>query len=98
MRTIYLDHAATTPPLAEVAEAMEPYLAEKFGNPSALYALGRESRAAVEEARKKVALLIGASPDEIYFTSGGSESDNMALLGTLLANEEKGRHLVTSEI
>ena len=98
MRTIYLDHAATTPPLAEVAEAMEPYLAEKFGNPSALYALGRESRAAVEEARGKVASLIGASPDEIYFTSGGSESDNMALLGTMLANEEKGRHLVTTEI
>jgi len=98
VRTIYLDHAATTPPLAEVAEAMKPYLAKKFGNPSALYALGRESRAAVEEARKKVASLIGASTDEIYFTSGGSESDNMALLGTLLANEEKGRHLVTTEI
>ena len=98
MRTVYLDHAATTPPLAEVAEAMRPYLAEKFGNPSALYGLGRESRAAVEEARKKVASLIGASAGEIYFTSGGSESDNMALLGTLLANGEKGNHLVTMEI
>jgi cysteine desulfurase len=98
VRIIYLDHAATTPPLAEVADAMKPYLAEKFGNPSALYGLGRDSRAAVEDARKKVATLIGASADEIYFTSGGSESDNMALVGTLLANEEKGNHFVTTEV
>jgi cysteine desulfurase len=98
VRTVYLDHAATTPPLAEVALAMEPFLAGKYGNPSALYDIGRESRAAVEEARRKVASLIGASTDEVYFTSGGSESDNMALLGTLLANEEKGNHVVTTEI
>jgi cysteine desulfurase len=98
VKTVYLDHAATTPPLEEVAAAMEPYLAEKYGNPSALYAMGRESRFAVEEARGKVASLVGATTDEIYFTSGGSESDNMALLGTLLANEEGGRHLVTTDI
>ncbi len=98
IRYVYLDHAATTPPHPEVAKAMEPYLAEKFGNPSALYALGRESRNAIEEARGKVASLIGAPPDEVYFTSGGSESDNMALLGTLLANEAKGNHVVTTAI
>jgi cysteine desulfurase len=77
---------------------MRPYLEERFGNPSALYALGRESRNAIEEARGKVASLIGAAPDEVYFTSGGSESDNTALLGTLLANEGRGNHLVTTTI
>ena len=77
---------------------MRPYLDEKFGNPSALYSLGRESRDAIESARKKVAALIGASPDEVYFTSGGSESDNMALLGTLQARQGKGNHLVTTTI
>ncbi len=98
IKYVYLDHAATTPPHPEVAKAMEPYLAEKFGNPSALYSLGRESRNAIEEARRKVASLIGASPEEVYFTSGGSESDNMALFGTLLANEAKGNHVVTTVI
>lgn len=77
---------------------MRPYLEERFGNPSALYALGRESRNAIEESRRKVASLIGAAPDEVYFTSGGSESDNMSLLGTLFANESKGNHLVTTTI
>ena len=93
-----MDHAATTPPHPEVAKAMEPYLAERFGNPSALYSLGRESRDAIEGARGKVASLIGASPDEVYFTSGGSESDNMAIFGTLQANEARGNHVVTTEI
>ena len=98
MRTAYLDHAATTPPLPEVIEAMKPYLAERFGNPSALYALGRESRRALEESRGKVASLIGAMPDEIIFTSGGTESDNMALLGVLLAGEGNGGHVVTTAV
>lgn len=98
MRTVYLDHAATTPPLSEVADAMRPYLAERFGNPSALYALGRESRAAVEESRGHVASLIGAPAEEVFFTSGGSESDNMAIVGTMIAGEEKGRHLVTTRV
>ena len=98
MRTVYLDHAATTPPLPEVVEAMKPYLAERFGNPSALYALGRESRRALEESRGKVASLIGAMPDEIIFTSGGTESDNMALLGVLLAGEGNGGHIVTTAV
>ncbi len=95
---VYLDHAATTPPHPQVAEAMKPYLRERFGNPSALYSLGRESRNAVEEARAEVARLIGASPGEVYFTSGGSESDNMALAGTLLANAGKGDHIVTTAV
>ena len=77
---------------------MRPYLDEKFGNPSALYSLGRESRDAIESARNKVAALIGASAEEVYFTSGGSESDNMALLGTLQARQGKGNHLVTTTI
>jgi len=98
MRTTYLDHAATTPPLPEVIEAMKPYLAERFGNPSALYALGRESRRALEESRGKVASLIGAIPEEIIFTSGGTESDNMALLGVLLAGEGNGGHIVTTAV
>lgn len=98
IKRVYLDHAATTPPHPEVAEAMRPYLSERFGNPSALYSLGRESRRAVEEARGSVARLIGAAPDEIFFTSGGSESDNMALVGALLANADRGKHVVTTAI
>ena len=98
MRTVYLDHAATTPTLLEVAEAMLPYLSERFGNPSALYGLGRQSRLVLEESRGKVATLIGAQPDEIVFTSGGTESDNMALYGTLLANRDRGDHLVTAAV
>ncbi len=98
IRYVYLDHAATTPPHPEVAKAMQPYLEEKFGNPSALYAIGRETREAIEDSRKKIASLIGASTDEIYFTSGGSESDNMALAGALIANKDSGNHIVTTEI
>jgi cysteine desulfurase len=98
VRFVYLDHAATTPPIPEVAEGMEPYLADKFGNPSAIYGIGRESRTAIEDARRKVAVLIGAAPEEVYFTSGGSEADNMALTGTMTANEKKGRHLVTCSV
>jgi cysteine desulfurase len=95
---VYLDHAATTPPALEVAEAMRPYLCEKFGNPSALYAMGRESRQAVEDARRKVASLIGAHSDEIVFTSGGSESDNMALWGVLLDRRDGHNHIVTTAV
>jgi len=93
-----MDHAATTPPAAEVAEAMRPYLSEKYGNPSALYAIGRESRQAIEESRRKVAALINASPDEVYFTSGGSESDNMALRGVLQARGDGPNHIITTNI
>lgn len=93
-----MDNAATTQPAEQVEAAMKPFIREQFGNPSALYALGRETRRAIEDARGKVASLIGAGTDEIFFTSGGSESDNMALWGTLLAAGEKRGHIVTTGI
>ena len=94
----YLDHAATTPIDAEVLDAMLPYLKDKFGSASTLYSLGRETREAVEEAREKVADLIGAQPEEIYFTSGGTESDNWAVFGVTAAKASKGKHIITSKI
>lgn len=98
MKRIYLDHAATTPVHPEVVEAMLPYLTERFGNASTLYSFGREAKEALEEAREKVASLIGANPQEVFFTSGGTESDNWALIGVMFARERKGRHLITSAI
>jgi len=97
-KLIYLDHAATTPLHPEVLDAMMPYLTTQFGNPSTLYAFGRDARQAVEDARAKVAALIGAEPDEIYFTSGATEADNWAIVGAALARESKGRHIITSAI
>ncbi|HEV3052294.1 MAG TPA: aminotransferase class V-fold PLP-dependent enzyme, partial [Longimicrobium sp.] len=82
---IYLDHAATTRPAPEVVEAMLPYLGERYGNASSLYSLGRESRRAVEESRELAAAFFGCRPQEILFTSGGSESDNLALRGVMEA-------------
>ncbi|MDK2820147.1 MAG: cysteine desulfurase [Clostridia bacterium] len=99
MRRVYLDHSATTPVRSEVLDAMLPFLKEDaFGNPSSIYSYGREAKKAMEEAREKVANLIGAEPEEIFFTSGGTEADNMALMGTVAANEKKGRHIITSSI
>lgn len=95
---IYLDHAATTPVHPEVAEAMLPYLRQRFGNPSSIYAEGREARKAVEAARSQVAEALGADPAEIFFTSGGTEADNLAVLGTALANRDRGCHIVTTSI
>ena len=95
---IYLDYAATTPVSDEALKAMMPYFSEKWGNPSGVYASAREGRRAVENARKLVAALIGAEPQEICFTSGGSESDNLAVRGTAYALKEKGRHIITSAI
>ncbi len=97
-KTIYFDHAATTPTDPEVVEAMKPFFTEKFGNPSTLYGVGREAKAAIEEAREKVAALIKADPSEIFFTSGGTESDNHALIGVAYANEKKGNHVITSSV
>ena len=97
-KMIYLDHAATTPVHPEVLDAMMPYLTTQFGNPSTLYAFGRDARQAVEDARAKVAALIGAKPDEIYFTSGATEADNWAIVGAALARKSKGRHIITSAI
>jgi len=95
---VYLDNNATTPVDRRVYEAMSPYLFEKFGNPSTLYSIGAEARAAVEEARKRVADLVGAKPDEIVFTGCGSESDNMALKGVAFAHMERGKHIIVSSI
>jgi len=97
-RVIYLDHAATTPADPEVVAAMQPWHSELFGNPSTVYSLGLTSSEALQEAREVVARSLGAAPEEIYFTSGGTESDNWALTGTADALAGKGKHLVTSGI
>lgn len=96
MNRIYLDNAATTPLDKEVLEAMMPYLTDHFGNPSSVYSFGRETRLAVENARKTVARLLHASPGEIFFTSGGTESDNMAI--TMAVRDLGCRHIITSAI
>lgn len=98
MKRIYFDHAATTPTDGAVAESMLGYMTELYGNPSSVHAFGREARKAVAEARARVAALIGAQPEEIYFTSGGSESDNFALKGIAFANRAKGNHIVTTQV
>lgn len=98
MRKVYFDHAATTPVHPKVVEAMLPYLQEQFGNPLSLHSFGEGPREAVEEARAKVADLIGAKPDEIYFTASGSEANNMAVKGVALMNRQKGQHIVVSAI
>jgi len=95
---IYLDHNATTPLHPKVFDAMIPYLKEHFGNASSYYRIAREARAAIENARKKAAECIGAKPDEIVFTSGGTESDNLALRGAAHALRKKGNHIITSSI
>src|SRR3972149_1121299 len=98
MRRIYLDHDATTPTRPEVVEAMLPYFTDAFGNPSSIYSYGQEAKGAVEEARTKVAELMGARSEEIIFTSGGTEADNYALKGVAFANEHKGNHIITTVI
>ena len=98
MKVRYFDHAATTAIKQEVLDEMVPYLKEKFGNASSLYTLGRESKRAIEEARKRVAELINCKPNEIYFTAGGSESDNMAIKGIAYSNKYRGKHIITSKI
>lgn len=98
MKRIYLDHAATTPVHPEVKEAVLPFLGEYFGNPSSVHSFGREVKKAVEEARERVANLIGAKPEEIIFTSGATESDNNVVFGVARANKKKGNHVITSNI
>lgn len=94
----YFDHAATTPVDPRVLQKMLPYFTENFGNPNSQHACGRRAAAAVDEARDTVASLIGAKPNEIYFTSGGTESDNWALRGAAHANAERGKHLIVSVV
>ena len=95
---VYFDNAATTRLSDEVLEEMKPYLQEEYGNPSAMYSLGRKTKKAIETARERVAAAIGAEPEEIYFTSGGSESDNWAVKGIAEAYSSKGKHIITTAI
>ena len=97
-RIIYMDHSATTYVRREVQDAMVPFFSDNFGNPSSLYSIARVSKEAVDEARARVAKALGAGADEIYFTSGGSESDNWAIKGVAWANRKKGNHIITSKI
>ncbi len=98
MREVYLDNYAATPVLPEVREAMLPFLADDFGNPSSLHSRGDAARTAVEEAREKVAALIGASPEEIIFTSNGTEANNLAVKGISAGSRRKGKHIVVSAV
>lgn len=97
-RFIYFDHAATTYVKPEVLNEMLPYFTEKYGNPSSIYSIGRESKRAIEEAREKVAKAINADAKEIFFTGSGSEADNWAIKGVAYANKKKGNHIITSSI
>lgn len=98
MNRIYLDNAATTPVRREVFEAMVPYLTDKYGNPSSIHSYGREARADLNRAREQVAAAIGAAPEEIIFTAGGSEADNLAIKGTALAMYGEKSHIITSAV
>ncbi|MGI6453143.1 MAG: cysteine desulfurase NifS [Syntrophomonadaceae bacterium] len=98
MTEIYMDHSATTPMDEEVLEAMLPYFKGEYGNPSGIYAKGRKAKKALEKARTQVAALLNAAPQEIFFTSGGTEADNLAIISYMLSNVGKGRHLITSAI
>lgn len=98
MEIKYFDNAATTKVKKEVLEEMLPYFNEKYGNPSSIYSIGRASKKAIEEARKKVARLINCNPNEIYFTGCGSESDNTIIKGIAYSNRKRGKHIITSQI
>ncbi len=98
VKQIYMDNSATTPVKAEVLEAMMPYFSEKYGNPSSIYSLGSASKVAVENARNQVAKALGAESKEIFFTAGGSESDNWAIKGVAYNQVKKGNHIITTKI
>ena len=98
MKKIYLDCAATTPCNPQVLEAMMPYFGQKFGNPSSIHSFGMEAKEVVEKARKTVADALGADPEEIIFTSSGTESDNLAIKGIAYTNRTRGNHIITSQI
>lgn len=97
-QNIYLDNAATTKTAPEVVEAMLPYFIENYGNPSSIYSIGAKAKEAVTKAREQIAATLGAKANEIYFTGGGSESDNWALVATAEAYADKGKHIITSKI
>ncbi|WP_243386220.1 cysteine desulfurase family protein [Bacillus kexueae] len=98
MERIYLDHAATSPIHPNVLEKMVPVMEEVFGNPSSIHAFGRDSRRLLDEARETIASVINASAKEVVFTSGGTEADNMAIVGTAMAHQQKGKHIITTTI
>ena len=98
MKKIYFDHSATTPVDEKVIEVMIHFLREGYGNASSFHSFGREAKVALEEAREKVADFCGARANEIYFTSGGTESDNMAILGAARELSVKGKHIITSQL
>lgn len=98
MRSIYFDYNSTTPLDAQVREAMLPFLGETFGNPSSVHHVGRRARVALDEARERVARVWGCKPSEVLFTSGGTESNNLAIFGAARARRERGRHLITSRV
>ena len=98
MNTVYLDNNATTKTDEEVVKAMLPYLVENYGNPSSIYKIGRKNRKAIEDARESIAKILNCEPNEIYFTSGGSESDNTAIRGIAYSYKNKGNHIITSTI
>lgn len=98
MKQVYLDNAATTPVRLEVEVAMRPYFCEKYGNPSGVYQMSSENRGMIENVREQIAKTLNASAEEIYFTSGGTESDNWAIKAAAQMLKEKGRHIITSKI
>ncbi|MBM7541722.1 aminotransferase class V-fold PLP-dependent enzyme [Amphibacillus cookii] len=98
MDAIYLDHAATTPTHPEVIKAMSEVMEESFGNPSSIHGFGRHARSLLDESRRYLARSIGAGEKEVYFTSGGTEADNLALIGVAQANKNKGKHIITTQI
>src|SRR5688572_11103691 len=98
MRTVYFDYNATTPLAAEVREAMTPYFGEVFGNPSSVHHIGRRARALLDDARDRVAQIWKCKPSEIVFTSGGTESVNMAIFGAARQLKSKGRHIITTGV
>ncbi|WP_299087638.1 cysteine desulfurase family protein [uncultured Metabacillus sp.] len=98
MKHIYLDHAATSPLHPDVAEKMLPIMTENFGNPSSIHSFGRDARRILDESRRNLANHIGAAPSEIIFTSGGTEADNLAIIGGALANAHAGKHIITTQI
>lgn len=97
-RRLYMDYSATTPVKKEVLDEMMPYLTDYFGNASSFHLFGRETKTALDKARKQIASLVNADPNEIFFTNGGTESDNWALQGSAFARKNKGNHIITSKI
>ena len=98
MNRLYLDYAATTPVHPDVVKEMLPFFSDYYGNPSSIHSIGQEAREGIEVARTRIATLIGARPEEIIFTGGGSEADNFALKGIAFYKEKKGNHIITNNI